>query len=83
MMYSYRIFFKAKDVECEIVVTAKGYTEAREAFFLMIKEKNMNNLYMKSVDQKELKEAEDYISEARVRREDIIRMKKTEKDDWL
>lgn len=83
MLKSYRIFFMAKAVECQIIVKAKNYEEAKDQLFELVKDKNLSGLYYKSLDSDDLRDAESYIKENRICREDIKRTQKLENDEWI
>jgi hypothetical protein len=83
MLYLYRIYFMAKNVECEFVVKASNYEDAKEQLFVSIKNKEISGLYYKSLDQSELTEAEIYVKENKIRREDIKRTHKLNNDEWI
>ena len=82
MLSSFRVIFMARLVECQIVVKANNFEEAKQKLFDLVKDNELSGLYYKSLDQAELKEAEAYIKSKRVTREDVKRLQKLDGDDW-
>jgi hypothetical protein len=73
----------ARSVECHIVVKAKNFEDAKQRLFDLVEDNDLNGLYYKSLDQSELKEAEAYIKNKKVNRDDIKRMQKVDNDEWI
>jgi hypothetical protein len=83
MISSFRVIFMARSVECHIVVKAKNFEDAKQRLFDLVEDNDLNGLYYKSLDQSELKEAEAYIKNKKVNRDDIKRMQKVDNDEWI